>query len=188
MTPFTQVLTIAGIAIACIGGAVAIVRHLISNAVEKKNATIELLKEKNIWFEKQLDLALSKSPDKLLDIKHKRIEMLEGEITRLAEQDTKNQTAIHMRQSEANLLSEDIEALKQLIEGLKDKASQANVCPECNAPLVSMADYDPGEEYHCIITHEAYACGYSTSDGSPQTPCTNKKQKPKTGLAENRAQ
>jgi len=69
-------------------GYIAALFYLYKLLVAQKDATIETLKEKNDLLQKQLDIAESNSPAVLAQRLDKRVQMMEGELTRLsADQD-----------------------------------------------------------------------------------------------------
>jgi len=144
--------------------------------VSQKDATIELLKEKNEFVSQQLTEALSQSPDMLARSLSDRVKLLDEEIERLSNDKDKNQDTIKEKekeiakvQSEANKLLNQIAIASDLIEDF--------TCPTCGSHLVERAyQSEAVEDYHgrsVDIDHEyiLYECGLTIVDGSEERPC-----------------
>src|SRR2546429_48730 len=72
--------------------------------VQQKDATIELLREKNQWLKEQLEISAQSKPDVLLEIKERRLQLTETELTRLNEDYGKNAALIVEKENEREAL------------------------------------------------------------------------------------
>lgn len=119
--------------------------------VQQKDATIELLRQRNEWFKDQLEAAQNLRPDVLVERLGKRLKATESELVRLNEDHDSNATVIAEKEKEREELLERIEDLKQRIDE----------CPHCEAELITLGGDE--DEYR------AYSCGYSR--GTYNHPC-----------------
>ncbi len=70
------------------------------------------------------------------------------------------------------LTQQHLERIKELevrIVELEEERKEFH-CPYCDAPF-SGIHFQDFVEYHCIVTYETFACGYSTADGEEDYPC-----------------
>ena len=125
--------------------------------VEQKDATINLLKEKNQWLEDQLKQAEQSKPDVLLELKEKRLKATQEELIQLSRDHEKNSILISRREEERNSLLLEIAELKTMID----------VCPHCGAALQELGYID--ETSPQAGNFKKYLCGYhleTSFDGS----------------------
>jgi hypothetical protein len=125
--------------------------------VEQKDATINLLKEKNQWLEDQLKLAEQSKPDVLLELKEKRLKATQEELIQLSRDYEKNSVVISRREEERNSLLIEIAELKTLID----------VCPHCGAALQELGYIE--ETSPQVGNFKKYRCEYhveTSFDGS----------------------
>jgi hypothetical protein len=64
---------------------------------------------------------------------------------------------------------EKIEQLEARLAEAEEDRAQFH-CPYCDAPFLGASDQD-FPEYHCTVTYESFACGYTTADGGEDAPC-----------------
>jgi hypothetical protein len=72
----------------------------------------------------------------------------------------------------AALTEQHLERIRELetrVAVLEEERKEFH-CPYCDAPFsgIHMQDFP---DYHCIVTYESFACGYSTEDGTEDHPC-----------------
>jgi len=134
--------------------------------VKQKDSTIELLKEKNEFLSKQLDLAQNNTPDKLAKKLSERISIFQEELLRLSEDQTKNEKVISEKQ-------DALEGLEGQLNEIKDMASEY-FCPHCKSPIVNREYYSECHEYG-DIEHEfiSFECGFSMADDQITGECKN---------------
>ncbi len=162
-------LTIIGLVITASG---ILHRTLIS----RKQATIDTLTEQNSWLEKQLAVAKENSPDILAERLAKRVTLLQDEISRLSEDQNRNEKLIAEKESELsetkaliNDLTVQIASAQGTIDDLGYFKEQFG-CPVCGSELTILA----GEEEE----FRAYACG-NTSGPNGDSPCPHDPKFPK---------
>jgi predicted nucleic acid-binding Zn-ribbon protein len=115
--------------------------YLYQVLVSGKDATIQLLKEKNDWLEKELDIARESSPDVLMQRLNDRVKVLTDEIERLSKDKVANEKLIRQKDEEKNELQAEIDrAVKRLdrwIQALKgvNNSMESGVPKENTAPL-----------------------------------------------------
>ena len=144
--------------------------------VSQKDATIELLKEKNDFISHKLAEASSQSPDMLAKSLADRVKLLDEEIERLSNDKEKNQDIIKEKEeeiskvrSQAKILLDQISIANELIEDF--------TCPTCGSHLVERAfQTEMAEDYQgrtVDIDHEyiLYDCGLTIVDGIEERPC-----------------
>jgi predicted nucleic acid-binding Zn-ribbon protein len=89
--------------------------YLYQVLVSGKDATIQLLKEKTEWLQKELDIAKESSPDVLMQRLNDRVKVLTDEIERLSKDKVANEELIRQKDAELKQLEETInEALRGL--------------------------------------------------------------------------
>ncbi len=139
--------------------------------VSQKDATIELLKEKNTFLNEQLNEAKERTPDKLAKKLSERIHILTAELDRLSKDKEKNKKIIEEKELKLKDARNELDILKEQIEEAQEIADEF-LCPFCKARMVEHAySY---EDYHGIdIDHEliTYECGYTIVDGKDEAPC-----------------
>jgi hypothetical protein len=87
--------------------------------VEQKEATIQLLKEKADWLQKQLDIAKQESPDVILKKLEDRIHIYSNEIARLSKDKESNEALIKEK-------SENLEQTETMMKVTRDYVSNLN--------------------------------------------------------------
>jgi len=135
--------------------------------VNQKDATIELLKEKNSFLNEQLAIAKKEAPDQLAKVLSERIKILHEEISRLSEDQEMNKLLIDKKEN-------DLQNLNRQLEEIQEIASEY-FCPFCKAPMVAK-EYHTEFREHYEIDHEyiAFDCGFSIQDGKEDGKCKNK--------------
>lgn len=123
--------------------------------VQQKDATIDLLREKNLWLNDQLAIARESKPDVLLDSLEKRLQATQTELERLNTDSEKNAALILEKENER----------AELLEEIADLRERLDECPHCGAELVMKSEGIDGLEYE----NKSYACGYLT--GEHNHPC-----------------
>jgi hypothetical protein len=176
MTNETIFITQLGSIIAFIVALFVLYRVLVS----QKDATIQLLKEKNTFLNEQLDEAKKHTPERLAKNLSVRIHLLTDELERLSKDREKNKIEIEVKEEKLRQARNEMDLLKEQIEEAQEIADEF-LCPFCKSRMVEHAySY---EYYHGIdIDHEviAYECGYTIVDGKDEYPCKakNGKQSP----------
>jgi len=105
-----------------LGGLYGFYRSMVQHIVQEKDATIELLRERTIGLEKQLEAARTTTSDVLLDRYYRKIGMLESELSKLDADDQANRRLIEEKHSEITTLNAGIEVLRDLMEEYAEKA------------------------------------------------------------------
>ncbi|MDD5546401.1 MAG: DUF3972 domain-containing protein [Candidatus Omnitrophica bacterium] len=164
---FTQIASIASFIIALF----ILYRILVS----QKDATIELLKEKNTFLKDKIALIQETAPDALAETLSNRIHLLQEELDRLSKDQVNNKEIIQKKEKELQNTQEDFKKLKEQLEEIQNMASEY-FCPHCKAPMVSRAYHDEVTEYG-DVDHEFidFECGYTIIDGKEERPCKYKK-------------
>ncbi len=119
--------------------------------VHQKDATIQLLTEKNRWLQDQVNALKETRPDVLLDNLEKRLNLTSEELIRLNEDKETNIVRIGVKEKE----------IADLLLQIEDLKSRIDECPHCGAELTVLGGDD--EEV------KVYACGHST--GYTEYPC-----------------
>ena len=176
MTNETIFITQMGSIVAFIVALFVLYRVLVS----QKDATIQLLKEKNTFLIEQLDVAKKHTPDRLAKNLSDRIHLLTDELERLSKDREKNKKEIEEKEKKLRQARNEMDILKEQIEEAQEIADEF-LCPFCKSRMVEHAYSD--EDYHGIdINHEVivYECGYTIVDGKDEYPCRaiNGKQSP----------
>ncbi len=176
MTNETIFMTQLGPIIAFIFALFVLYRVLVS----KKDATIQLLKEKTDFLNEKLAEAKEHTPDKLAKKLSDRIHLLTEELDRLAKNRDKNKEIILEKEEKLKVARNELDVLKEQIEEAQEIADEF-LCPSFKAPMVTLAySY---EDYHgADIDHEfiAYECGYTIVDGKIEAPCKTGKSEQNT--------
>jgi DNA repair exonuclease SbcCD ATPase subunit len=143
--------------------------------VDQKDATIELQKENISYLKDQLSDAKAQSPDLLAQCLTNRVNMLEGELSRLEQDKTATKDQISAKEAELTAARTEAEALiRQVLHArtlLRDF-----LCPKCGAPLAEkvyhsqIVDYQ-GREVDLDHEYVAFECGYEVVDGNVLAPC-----------------
>jgi hypothetical protein len=143
--------------------------------VDQKDATIQLQKENIVYLKDQLADAKAQSPDLLAQSLTNRVNLLEGELSRLEQDKTATQDQIGAKEAELTATRTEMKALtKQVLHArtlLKDF-----LCPYCSAPLAEKAYHSESVEYEgreVDVDHEymAFECGYEVVDGKVRGLC-----------------
>jgi len=134
--------------------------------VNQKDATIESLKERISLLEEKIKIAYEKSPDNLVNMLSKRINLQEEELERLSKDRDHNQTLIEKKEEKLQVLREQLDAILEI--------AVEYFCPKCNSLLVAKESHTEFRE-HYEIDHEyiAFECGYSLVDGKESGRCKN---------------
>src|SRR5262249_48160716 len=89
--------------------------------VHQKDATIELLKEKNEWLQDQLDTLKAHHPDILLESLERRLRVTNEELERLNVDRDRNIASIGEKEKE----------LEELLSQIEDLKARIDECPHC---------------------------------------------------------
>ncbi|WP_421525671.1 hypothetical protein [Pseudomonas yamanorum] len=138
--------------------------------VQKKDAVIQLLKERLIDKEEQIAALKSQTPDTLVSILNDRIKVTQDEIGRLKSDGDIHRGEIEMKKEELQDIQDKLSALSGLIR------ESDLVCPKCGDPLAGRQSHtiyggaDGEQEADILISN--YQCGYSIADdGREFSPC-----------------
>lgn len=144
--------------------------------VSQKDATIELLKEKNEFISQKLTEASSQSPDMLARSLSDRVKLLDEEIERLSNDKDKNQDTIIEKEKEISKVKNEAKKLLKQI-AIASELIEDFTCPTCGSPLVDRAyQSEAVQDYQSSsidIGHEyiLYECGLTIVDGAEVRPC-----------------
>ena len=144
--------------------------------VSQKDATIELLKEKNEFISQKLTDASSQSPDMLAKSLSDRVKLLDEEVGRLSNDKEKNQDTIIEKEKEIAKVKNEAKKLLDQIAIASDLIEDFT-CPTCGSHLVERTyQSEPVEDCSgrsLDIDHEyiLYECGLTIVDGSEEHPC-----------------
>lgn len=143
--------------------------------VSQKDATIDLLKEKNTYLQAQLEAAKEDTPDKLAKRLSDRIHILSEELERLSKDQDKHLDEIQQKEKELQDARNDLDQLKVQLNEAQEIASEF-LCPNCGAPMAERA-YSDEDYYGTDISHEmiSFECGYTIIDGKEESSCKHKK-------------
>ncbi|SRR6266404_3475703 len=150
--------------------------------VDQKDATIQLQKENISYLKDQLGDAKAQSPDLLAQSLTNRVNLLEGELSRLEQDKTATQDQISAKEAELTATRTKAEALtRQVLHArtlLKDF-----LCPKCGAPLAEKAYHYESVEYQgreVDVDHEymVFECGYEVVDGEVRSLCKTTNTEP----------
>lgn len=152
--------------------------------VSQKDATIQLLKEKNNYLSDKLNDASQNSPDALAKSLSDRVKILDEEIERLSKDKESNQELIHEKEKELDAVKEEAEELSRKIAKAHELMEEF-FCPICGEPMAERAYQSESVEYQgreIDIDHEyiAFECGYTLVDGSVEHPCRNNEKSKKS--------
>lgn len=86
--------------------------------VDQKEATIQLLKEKNEWLQKQLDVAKESSPDVVMKTLNHRIKILTDEIERLSKDKVVNEDLIKEKSEQLEKTAEAQRVMRDYTQSL----------------------------------------------------------------------
>ena len=154
--------------------------------VSQKDATIQLLREKNDFLSQQLKEVSKSGPDALAKSLSYRVKMLDDEIERLSKDKEKNQEEIRKKEKElAEVRREAAELIRKIAKA--QEAMEEFFCPKCGAPMAERAFHSECAEYQgreLDIDHEyiAYECGYSLVDGTEQRKCRGNESRPNSAI------
>ena len=144
--------------------------------VSKKDATIQLLKEKIDYLKEQLTNAQENTPDKIAKKLSDRIHIITEELERLSTDKEKNEELIKRKEEDLKHVQEDLERLKDQLEEAQDIVSEF-LCPFCKARM-AFHEFHPqhsrGQDYEIEVI--GFDCGYTTTDGREEHPCKNNKK------------
>jgi transcription initiation factor IIE alpha subunit len=135
--------------------------------IKQKDATIETLREQREGLREELRSAKQSSPDVLLPLLQKRIDILSDELERLNEDREGNEVLIARREQE---LSEAREAMNRL-RALENILGEL-FCPDCGAPLMHLdAGSYPVGRYEADYEVRTFSCGRTVRDNEEEEPC-----------------
>lgn len=148
---------------------IIIVFFLYRLLVGQKEATIELLKEKNNYLETRLEDLKEKSPGILEERLSKRVNMLENELGKLSEDEMHNKEKIKEKEKELQIEEEKLEKLRNKTKEFKELVSEY-FCSDCGAPS-AYHQFAVGNEnvVHKIIK---YKCGKQIIDDRVKIKCS----------------
>ena len=144
--------------------------------VTLKDATIEQLKERADYFEKQLLHAERQGPDALASSLHARVTQLTDELERLAKDKQNNQAVISEREVELTQVKREAGDLWRQIDTARELMSEY-FCPSCQAPMAERLLHSESDEVgdfrEVDIDHEyvTYECGAVFLDDEEERPC-----------------
>ena len=143
--------------------------------VNQKDATIQLLKEKNKYLSQKLSDLSQLTPDALAKSLADRVVLLDDEIYRLSTDKEKNQDEIKSKEDELLKVKEKAEKLSREIAKAHELMEEF-FCPHCGSPMAERAYHVESVEYQgrdLDVDHEyvAYECGYSLADGDEVSSC-----------------
>src|SRR5260370_32056473 len=136
--------------------------------VQQKDATIEVLKEKNTWLQDRLETAKLNSPDVLADRLSRRISILSEELKQLSEDHDANQSAIQEKEAELAATKIEVADLKTQIKRAQEVLAEAEYfreqfgCPHCGAEVTFLGMED--------IEMRIFGCGYINGEYSHPCP------------------
>lgn len=145
------------------------------STIQAKDSTIQGLKEKCEYLDRQLKDKSQSSPDILLRSLNERVKTLDEEMARLYNDKDHNKEEISQKEQELNML-------RKVIEEVDIKLADAHelmedfFCPHCGAPMSEKicssepVEYD-GREIDDEREYVAYECGYTLVDGSERNKC-----------------
>jgi DNA-directed RNA polymerase subunit RPC12/RpoP len=144
--------------------------------VYQKEATIELLKEKNNYYETQLKDLKEKTPGILEEILSKRINIRENELKKLSKDEVHNKEIIQEKENELQIEREKLEKLQDKIEEIKEISAEY-FCSDCGAPLITKGNYggsyeEEGMEYEVI----EFECGKQIINDRVHKKCSKLKE------------
>ncbi len=143
--------------------------------VSQKDATIQLLKEKNSFIERQLVEASKFSPDALAKSLSDRVRLLNEEIVRLAKDKENNQEKINNKEKELDEIRKEGEELSRKISKAHE-LMQEFFCPTCGEAMAERGyesesvDYQ-GQELDVEHEYVLYKCGLMVVDGEEIREC-----------------
>jgi flagellar motility protein MotE (MotC chaperone) len=144
--------------------------------VSQKDATIQLLKEKNEYLKEQLTNAQEGTPDKIAKKLSDRIHIITEELERLSKDKETNEELIKRKEQDLKNAQEDLERLKDQLEEAQEIASEF-LCPFCKERM-AFHEFHPqhsrGQDYEIEVI--GFDCGYTTIDGREDHPCKNTKK------------
>lgn len=139
--------------------------------VKQKDATIELLRERNAYLNDQLQDARRSVPDVLMQNLQNRIRTLTEELERLNEDQESHRELIGRREVELAQAQQVANQLRKAQQALGEEL----FCPDCGAPLilrdVYMYDY---HGYDADIEIREFECGRTLHDGREERPCPHR--------------
>ncbi|MDD3127414.1 MAG: hypothetical protein PHT27_07360 [Candidatus Izemoplasmatales bacterium] len=156
--------------ISFIGALFILYRILIS----QKDATIQLLKEKNDYLKDKLIEVKENTPDKIAQKLSDRIYIITEELERLSIDKEKNDALIKQKEQDLKYVQVDLEILKNQLEEAQEIANEF-LCPFCKAPMSIhqfQLQHERGQDYETELI--GFDCGYTTIDGREDLPCKNR--------------
>ena len=139
--------------------------------VSQKDASIQLLKEKNEYLSFQLTEAKERGPDALAESLSKRVSVYEKELEKLNSEKIKDSERIHQKEIELSQAKEEATKFSFQLSRAADLMEDF-FCPECGAAMIQK-DYQSESVWHSgreiDIDHEylRYECGFEIIDGKP---------------------
>jgi len=146
--------------------------------ISQKDATVQLLKEKNDFLSYKLSHAEKQKPDSLAKSLSERVDALNKEMERLSKDKTTNQSLILEKELELELVKEEADELSRQISNAHELMSEY-FCPHCNARMAERSFNSEVVEYggrELDIDHEyvAFECGLTLHDGKESNACPNR--------------
>jgi chromosome segregation ATPase len=141
----------------------------------QKDATIQVLKEKNELLKLQLEHAKSQAPDVAVEALSRRLNSLTEELSRLQQDASANADTIAGKERELESAKEEMNQLREQV-ARAEKLFDGFSCPKCKAPMETREYHSEMVEYNgreLDIDHElvTYECGLEFSDGRETRPC-----------------
>ncbi len=143
--------------------------------MSQKDATIELLKEKNTFLSDQLKSAKELGPDKLAESLSSRVSILEGELERLNADKDINALEIKDKEKELSNTRKKAEKLKYQLTRATEFMEEF-FCPDCGAAMTERSYQTQSmgsgsQEAHFDVEVTYFECGYTLVDGDTQAKC-----------------
>lgn len=139
--------------------------------VSQKDASIELLKEKNTYLKDQLENAKENTPDKLAKKLSDRIHILMEELDRLSKDQVKHHDEIQQKEKDLQDVQNNLDRLRKQLDEAQEIASEF-LCPDCGA-LMNEHTYIDNDRYCQELI--SFECGHTLMDGIDTKPCKYKK-------------
>ena len=139
--------------------------------VSQKDASIQLLKEKNEYLSFQLSEAKEKGPDALAESLSKRVSVYEKELEKLNSEKIKDSEKIHQKEIELSQAKEEATKFSVQLSRATDLMEDF-FCPECGAVMIqkeyhSESVWHSGREIDVEHEYLRYECGFEIIDGKP---------------------
>ena len=145
--------------------------------VSQKDATIQLLKEKNDFLNQKLSHSEKQKPDALAKSLSERVDDLNSEIERLSKDKASNKSLISEKERDLELVKKEADELSRQISNAHELMSEY-FCPHCKSPMEERSLHSELVEHGgraIDIDHEyvAFECGLTLHDGEEYRSCQN---------------